>query len=62
MSQASILDNESQLSLVLSLTTTPSIDPSDSGLVFQATLAAKAPVPLLQRPLRKAQKRNRSQA
>jgi hypothetical protein len=62
MSQASILDDESQLSSVLSLTTTPSIDPSDSGLVFQATPAAKAPVPLLQRPSRKAQKRNRSQA
>jgi hypothetical protein len=62
MSQASISDDESQLSSVLSLTTTPSIDPGDSGSVFQATLAARVPVPLLQRPSRKAQKRNRTQA
>ena len=41
MSQASISDDESQLSSVLFSTTIPSIDPGDSGSVFQATPAAR---------------------
>ena len=65
MSQASISDDESQLSLPPLLVTKSALvpDPGDNGSVFQATLAARAPVLVLsQRPKRGAQKRSCTKA
>ena len=55
-------DNDSELSDLAPSSTTPSIDPGDSGSVFKATSVAKTSVlPLIDRPKR-GQKRNRTQA
>jgi hypothetical protein len=56
-------DDDSELSDLAPSSTTPSIDPGDSGSVFKATLVAKTSVlPLIDRPKRGGQKRNRTQA
>jgi hypothetical protein len=64
MSYMSLSDKESEPSSIApSSTATPSIDPGDTGSIFEATVASRAPVTLLQsRPRREGRKRTYIQA